>query len=627
MRFRSLLALALLLAGSLSAQVDADSLWGAWSNRALPDTVRLKAVQDLAWKVLYSNPDSAYRLGQMELEFAQGVNNKKWQGKALNTLGATDHLKGNYALALGRYQQALALFLEVDEKKSVVAMYNNIGLIFREKGNYAKALHYYEKYLNTGLDMQDTSVIANAYNNLGTLYSDQANFDMALRYYQKGLALVEQLRDKYSMAIGYNNLGSIHFTQKDYPQALGYYQRSLVLREEVGDQRGMALVLNNIGLIYKEIVDHEQALGYYRKGLDIQEKLGDKPGMAATWYNIGSMLNEQEAYPEAIAACARGLAISEQIGALRNARHACHCLYTAHKALRQPDSALAFHERYLGLTDSLQREETNKRLEQMEFAKQVLADSLSQEEEKLKMEMAFQRAVRKKNTVLNIALGAGAVVLALAVGFWSRMLHFQRYSAIFRNRAEYLEKQQLVNEIALLKTQVNPHFLFNSLSILASLVRVNPDLSEQFIDQLARSYRYILEQKEQPLVTLRTELEFIHSYTFLLKIRFEKKFDLRFHLSEEILDKYKIAPQTLQLLVENAVKHNRMSVAEPLVVHVTIEDGPTLAIKNRLQPRTTPSVSTGVGLQNIINRYALLTDRLVWAGEREDEFVVRVPLL
>lgn len=198
---------------------------------------------------------------------------------------------------------------------------------------------------------------------------------------------------------------------------------------------------------------------------------------------------------------------------------------------------------------------------------------------------------------------------------------------MFQHKAEYLEKQQLINEIALLRTQVNPHFLFNSLSILASLVHVNADLSEQFIDQLSRSYRYILEQKEQSLVFLRTELEFIQSYAFLLKIRFENKFDLRFDLPDDVLDKYKIAPLTLQLLVENAVKHNRMSLKDPLVVEVSLGEQQTLIVKNHLQPRFTPAASTGLGLQNIINRYALLTDRPVWAGECEDSFMVKLPLL
>jgi ligand-binding sensor domain-containing protein len=194
-------------------------------------------------------------------------------------------------------------------------------------------------------------------------------------------------------------------------------------------------------------------------------------------------------------------------------------------------------------------------------------------------------------------------------------------------RSEELEKQRLLNEIALLKTQVNPHFLFNSLSILSSLVHTNADLSEQFIDQLSRSYRYILEQKDQSLVTLRTELEFIRAYSFLLKIRFENKFDLRIQLDEEVLDTKKIAPLTLQLLVENAVKHNRMSAKEPLVVEVNVEDD-TLVVKNALQPRPTPEISTGTGLKNIVSRYALLTDRPVEAGPTDDGFfVVKVPLL
>jgi len=217
-------------------------------------------------------------------------------------------------------------------------------------------------------------------------------------------------------------------------------------------------------------------------------------------------------------------------------------------------------------------------------------------------------------------------ILFLAIVFLSRMLYFQKRSEGLQDKTQLLEKQQLINEIDLLKTQVNPHFLFNSLSILSSLVHVNADLSEQFIEQLARSYRYILEQKDQALVTLRTELEFIRSYAFLLKIRFENKFDLRIELPEEALDKYKIAPLTLQLLVENAVKHNRMSAQEPLVVEVTVEND-YLIVKNKLRMRPQREHSTGMGLNNIINRYALLTDRSVKAGECEDTFIVRVPLL
>ena len=193
-------------------------------------------------------------------------------------------------------------------------------------------------------------------------------------------------------------------------------------------------------------------------------------------------------------------------------------------------------------------------------------------------------------------------------------------------RAERLEKENVQAQFAALKSQVNPHFLFNSLSILSSLVYADAELSEKFIDQLSRAYRYILEQKDNERVLLKTELEFIQAYRFLLNIRFENKFDVLIDVPEIAQSRYSIAPLTLQLLVENAVKHNRMSAKEPLHVHILLE-GDCLVVRNNLQTRPQSETSTGVGLQNIITRYALLTDRPVWVGEQEGHFVVKIPLL
>ncbi|NUQ23906.1 MAG: histidine kinase [Saprospiraceae bacterium] len=177
-----------------------------------------------------------------------------------------------------------------------------------------------------------------------------------------------------------------------------------------------------------------------------------------------------------------------------------------------------------------------------------------------------------------------------------------------------------------LKSQVNPHFLFNNLSILSSLVQVDPDLSERFIVELSHTYRYILDQRELELVPLRAEMDFIASFAFLLKIRFENKFDLIARIEEEDLDRYQIAPLTLQLLVENAVAHNCMSVKEPLVAEIFIQDA-NLLVKNQLQQRPVYQQRSGSSLQNLSNRYALVTDRPVWAGVVGNAFVVNVPLL
>jgi sensor histidine kinase YesM len=126
--------------------------------------------------------------------------------------------------------------------------------------------------------------------------------------------------------------------------------------------------------------------------------------------------------------------------------------------------------------------------------------------------MKYQSALNLKTKSLNVVLIAGIIILLLALALLGRMLYFQKKSERFQSQAGQLEKQQLISEIDLLRTQVNPHFLFNSLSILSSLVHVNADLSEQFIQQLSRLYRYILEQKDRQLVPLRTELDFLKSY-------------------------------------------------------------------------------------------------------------------
>lgn len=194
-------------------------------------------------------------------------------------------------------------------------------------------------------------------------------------------------------------------------------------------------------------------------------------------------------------------------------------------------------------------------------------------------------------------------------------------------RIKQLEKEMLISQFSALENQVNPHFLFNNLSILSSLVRKNADMSEQYIDRLSKAYRYILEQRDHEIVPLNLEMEFLQSYIFLLEIRFEHKFEVRINLTADESRRFLIAPLTLQILVENAVKHNRMSLKEPLLIYINLEKQDILTVRNNIQPRGQAVKSTSVGLQNIINRYRLITHRSVWAGEAERIFEVRIPLL
>lgn len=176
-----------------------------------------------------------------------------------------------------------------------------------------------------------------------------------------------------------------------------------------------------------------------------------------------------------------------------------------------------------------------------------------------------------------------------------------------------------------LKNQIDPHFLFNSLNVLSSLIEENPDNAQRFTTSLSKIYRYVLEQKDKELVSVEDELSFAKTYMNLLKMRFENS--LYYELpTENINPEAKVVPLSLQLLLENTVKHNVVSEQKPLHIRIFI-DKDYLAIQNDLQKKEVLQDRQGVGLQNIVSRYGIITDRKVKVQEDEKNFTVRIPIL
>ena len=617
----------LFVSGTIAAQAKRDSLWRVWNDPSAPDTNRLKALQAITWPMLSVDLDSAYSLAQMQLEFAKEKNQKKWIARAYYNIATHYFLKSDFVRSLSFYEESLKLRKELGDLKGEAAIYGNFGLIYGQQGNSLKDLEYQLKSLAINEKINDTSNLTSNYANLAIIYQNQGDSSKALEYYNLALKMHEAQIDLKHSAILYNNIGTMYRSYKNFDKALFYMQKSLDIRTQLNDRLGMAINYVNLGTIYTTMGEYKLAKENTIRSIELFETFGDTASLANAYFNLGDIGLKEKKYHEAIKWCDEAFTIAESVNRLPIEQAAASCLYRAYKETGDYKKALEYFEDYVVFTDSLKEDELKLEMSRLQFEKDLLTDSLSREEEKNTLRASHQQEMAKRTKTSNVILLIGMIILALALLFLSRMLFFQRNSEKLKQKTQELEKQHLVNEVSLLRTQVNPHFLFNSLSILSSLIRIDPDLSEQFVEQLSRSYRYILEQKDQTLVTLRTELGFIESYAFLLKIRFENKFNLDIRIPDGLLDKYKIAPLTLQLLVENAVKHNRMSVNEPLVVSITVDEGPILVVKNKLQPRSTPTVSTGIGLQNIINRYALLTNKTVWAGETQDQFVVKIRLL
>ena len=191
-------------------------------------------------------------------------------------------------------------------------------------------------------------------------------------------------------------------------------------------------------------------------------------------------------------------------------------------------------------------------------------------------------------------------------------------------KASNLEKEKSHVQFDNLKNQLNPHFLFNSLTSLDSLIQENPPLAREFLQQLSKVFRYVLKNKEKGLVSLETELNFIKNYVALLKTRFGDSLSINFNISDEVLDLH-IAPVTLQILIENALKHNITNQANPLSVNI-INQNNYLIIENKIQLKKQVETSNGQGLNNLKSLYSFLSKKEVLI-ESNGTFRVKIPLI
>lgn len=205
------------------------------------------------------------------------------------------------------------------------------------------------------------------------------------------------------------------------------------------------------------------------------------------------------------------------------------------------------------------------------------------------------------------------------------LVHLNKKSQIVMLDNQKLRTENLLSQYETLKNQLNPHMLFNSLNTLYSLIRENPDKAQSYVQELSKVLRYTLQDSENHLVTLEEEMSFVHSYIYMLKVRYEDnlQFDIRLHPS---CTSRKLPTMSVQMLIENAVKHNEISNRKPLVIRIMAEDS-HVVVSNHIQPKLTSDASTQIGLDNLSRRYRLLAGKEVEIRTDDDNFTVILPII
>lgn len=226
---------------------------------------------------------------------------------------------------------------------------------------------------------------------------------------------------------------------------------------------------------------------------------------------------------------------------------------------------------------------------------------------------------------LGYALLTAVALAPIVTTMWESDNMLRKWKASLAEK-ETLEQLAIRQEFNTLKHQINPHFLFNCFNTLSSLITYDPQRAETFLNELSKVYRYLLQQNEHSLSTVQQEVRFIHSYLKLLQTRYGSAIEYDISVDKKY-DDYLLPSLSLQLLVENAVKHNALSKGQPLQLDIFTTEGNKLVVNNNLQPRSVPAASHGIGLENIRNKYGLLRQQGFQVVRDAKNFTVALPLI
>ncbi|MCT4624904.1 MAG: tetratricopeptide repeat protein, partial [Schleiferiaceae bacterium] len=358
-----------------------DSLWGVWQNTENADTIRLQAIDKLAMPgFVYSQPDSARALAQIEYELAEKIDHKNFMASALNIQGVAHTMQDNYPKAIDFFIQTKTLYEEINNKPGLASVQNNLASVYDRMGEYDKSFEYYKESIGIMEELGREKGLIFPLINLGYNYANRGELDESLETFERAVEIAEKYDHGPGVFNSLSGIGYCYELKEDDPKALEYYLKSLELCKQTGPELSTVQMLNTIGDSYLRLKQPEKAIVYCKEGLERAEK--------AT--------------------------------SLMAQRNACNCLFTAYKSLDQNQLALQYHEQLTTIKDSMFNEENTKELTRLEMQYEFdKKEAVAKAEQEKKDALAAQE-LKKQKLERNGFMAGFAVVLVFALVFFGQ---------------------------------------------------------------------------------------------------------------------------------------------------------------------------------------------------------------
>ncbi len=428
-----------------------DSLWIVWNNESLEDTARVDALKDFIRKeLLYSNPDSSYKLADMGLAI---LNNKK-DVKRIEDLtslkGASLGIRSNYEKALSLFKQNKEFSKLNNYPTGVANNLSGMGFMYASLGNYSMSLDLFFEAIKIYKETKDTEGLTVCYNNLGVLYGIIGNLEQSLVFYNKSLELAVSTNDKSNMMKSYSNIGAIYINKKKYKEAIKYYLSAYDYLIELNDKEMLAIFYENLGLIFIEIGDQNgnllikesdfESFFYHKENkkeiphnytaeelidlsLKLNQELGSQIGVGECYVIKGNIAENEN---DAIFYYESALKIANKVGAYELKKEAIYYLIDKYKIKKDFKKAFKLYELYSELKDSINSDEIQEKLIRQEYKynyeKQVAIDSLKHKEAQRinEVQLAKQDTELKNTRLQQYLLFGGLGIAALFLIYFIR---------------------------------------------------------------------------------------------------------------------------------------------------------------------------------------------------------------
>jgi len=504
--------------------------------------------------------DSSYYYAEKALKYSIDINDLQGEGSALKRLGTLNFYLGNYKKADSLYKKASSIFLKTNDSLNYAFILSDIGDIFKAKGENDKAVHHYIKAHSLLKILKDESGSAIILNKLAGLYYSLKHYQKAIEHYNLALEIV--IKDNYLPAISalYINIGNVYsdlfeeeidsVKQKEHLEiADSYYQKALVIKREIRDLKGTATCLINIGLNKTRKKDFESAIAFFLEAIEISKQINNPENLYKAYQNLAhtyTVLNDYHkalSYAELVymAKKTSGFDLSIQI---KSKNH--FILAEIYKNINKPKEALFHYESYMKLNDSIFNREKIKIINETEGKYQ--SKIKEQENKILTNENAIHKLKLQKNKTQLFIL---TITLILAVLSILSILLFIRQKRLRNKQSIILLEQRL------LRSQMNPHFIFNSLVAIQSFIlKSKPEEGAMYLSKFASLIRLVLQHSRTEYVPIEKEIEALRYYLDLQKLRYDNSFQYEIFEDDTIFSEYYLIPPMLaQPFIENAIEH------------------------------------------------------------------------